>query len=133
MATEGRETVHPLIERLVEEPGKFSFFRALWLIEKLEKGRVPVGRLGPARDETARLRPSSALAFPEGDVRRVDQKRPDEPGPRFRVSSAILGLYGVTSPLPVYYSEEIVRKEMVEPDDPGFRNEIERNLSSWTL
>jgi len=114
MAATGGETVQPLMRRLEEEPQAFSFFRALWLLEQAQPDAVRVGMTGPARDETVRLRPAGSLDFPTADVRRIERR---ESSPAFSLISPILGLYGVTSPLPSFYTTDILHREMREGED----------------
>lgn len=119
MAAADRSTVHPLIRTLTEEPTAFSFFRAVWLLERLEGPEAALGELGPARREAVRLRPSSSLAFPRGSIESVELRELEGGGPRWRVTTPVLGLYGSTSPLPSYYSEEILQLEDGEEQDDG--------------
>ncbi len=111
------ETVHALIEALEREPHGFSFFQAVRLLEQATPGGARVGDLGPAREEPVRLRPSSSLAFPSADLAAVERRRGE--GPPYCVTTPILGLYGATTPLPLFYSEEILRREQAEDDDPA--------------
>jgi len=114
MAGAGGETVQPLMRRLEEEPQAFSFFRAVWLLEQAQPDAVRVGMSGPPGKETLRLRPSSSLGFPGADVRRIQRR---ETPPAFTLVSPILGLYGVTSPLPSFYTTDILYREMLEGED----------------
>lgn len=119
MATQAGDAVHPLIAELERDFRSFSFFRAVWLLERARPGAAPVGELGPARDEAVRLRPSTSLAFPSADVLELE-RREDEAGAWWRVTTPLLGLYGVTSPLPSFYSEDILQAELrEEEEDPG--------------
>ncbi len=119
MASESGNAVHALIRELEEHPRDFSFFRAVWLLERAQRDAVNVGHLGPARDESVRLRPTADLAFPSADVSTIETRPDDEPGPRFGLSTPILGLYGATSPLPCFYSEEILHSERLGEEDPA--------------
>jgi type VI secretion system protein ImpH len=117
MAAADRHTVHPLIRELEEHPRDFSFFRAVWLLERAQRGAARVGGLGPARNETVRLRPEPSLGFPSADVTGVEEREPGGEGARFTVTTPILGLYGVTSPLPCFYSEDILKNERLGEED----------------
>jgi type VI secretion system protein ImpH len=75
-----------------------------------------VGELGPVREEPARLRPSSSLRFQAADVVAVERRA--EGAPAWRLTTAVLGLYGAGTPLPLFYAEDIARAEMTEDDDP---------------
>ncbi|MGH0034595.1 MAG: type VI secretion system baseplate subunit TssG [Myxococcota bacterium] len=117
MAAENWLTVHPLIGELEDHPRDFSFFRAVWLLERAQSDAARVGGLGPARRETVRLRPEAGLGFPSADVTAVEERPPGEEGARFSLSTPILGLYGVTSPLPCFYSEDILKSERLGEED----------------
>ena len=116
MAGQGGETVHPLIRALEEEPGGFSFFQAVRLLQQAQPDAAPVGALGPPAHETVRLRPSSSLAFSAASVTECSVRPAG--GPRYRLTTPVLGLYGANGPLPSFYSEEILQRETVEEDDP---------------
>jgi type VI secretion system protein ImpH len=54
--------------------------------------------------ESLRIRPSLSLGFPEHEVSAVRFDEQD----RLEVETTFFGLYGVTSPLPYFYSEELI-------------------------
>lgn len=114
MAGADRQTVHPLTRELEERPQGFSFFQAVWLLERLHPGGAPLGESGPVATEAARLRPASALAFAAADVTSLERRAE---APPHELTTAVLGLYGATSPLPGYYSEDILRGEVEDEHD----------------
>lgn len=57
-------------------------------------------------NDSVRVRPSLDLAFPTSDVQDVCQ---DEQG-IWRVTASFFGLYGVSSPLPTFYGEDIINE-----------------------
>lgn len=100
----------PLLERLLTEGWKFDFFQAVWLLERYCGGQLPVGDRGPVAGEAFRFRPDVSLGFPPTDVRRIT--RHDDPGAgagRFLVEVTFMGLYGVSTPLPVHYAVDVLR------------------------
>jgi len=123
MANEDRETGTPLIQRLLKESHRFSFFQAVHLLEQYcsSIGKVArVGDRGPADIECIRFRPDASLAFPASDV--VSIEKIDVGGsnpPRFQVTTTFLGLYGSDSPLPDFYTEDIIQ---ADPDDVNLRD-----------
>jgi len=116
MAAEDGPAVHPLIQALESEPCGFSFFQAVRLLERSVPDATPLGGPGPAQREALRLRPSSSLAFQASDVESVERREGE--GPRWLVTTPVLGLYGAGSPLPCFYSEDILRREVTGEDDP---------------
>lgn len=95
----------PVIRSLLEKGRRFSFFQAVRLLERIRPGSVHVGRQGPAARESIRLRPSKSLGFPRSDLESVEIL---EDSGRYQITSTFLGLYGSTSPLPTYYSQELL-------------------------
>lgn len=115
MAIEGRKTESSLIQRLLKEPYLFSFFQAVYLIEKYSSSISDirhVGNTGPAELESIRFKPDASLAFPVSDIVSIKKTR-DFP-PRFEITTSFLGLYGSDSPLPDFYTEDIIRADPEE-------------------
>lgn len=71
MGSAEREPQPPLTEiqqRLEADARKFSYFRLVYLLERLYPGAPPVGQLGPASNERIRLRGDTSLVFASRDV-----------------------------------------------------------------
>lgn len=115
MEAEGRPTDHPVVRRLREHPREFGFFQAIRLIELAHPGAVPLGRGGPASREAARLQPSSSLAFQAAEVTRYAPGEGE--GAQDRLATTVMGLYGVGSPIPAFYSTDILEWEMQNPGE----------------
>lgn len=94
-------------ERFREDARRFSFFRLVYLLERLFPAAPPVGRLGPAVDERIRLRPDPSLTFASSDVSELELVKHADGAQRARVTVTFMGLYGATSPLPTYFAEDI--------------------------
>ncbi|VBB46657.1 Type VI secretion protein, VC_A0111 family [uncultured Desulfatiglans sp.] len=109
MAGQGGRPFSDLKDALIEEGQRFAFYQVIRLLRTLQRPG-PEGRKPPADDVGAvRIRPKLDLAFPPADVDRVEELRPDEQGrPVYRVTANFLGLYGVSSPLPVFYTEDLL-------------------------
>lgn len=115
MAIEDRKTDPSLIQRLLKEPYLFSFFQAVYIIEKYASSISNIryiGNTGPAELESIRFKPDASLAFPVSDIVSIEKKR-DLP-PRFEITTSFLGLYGSDSPLPDFYTEDIIRADPEE-------------------
>jgi type VI secretion system protein ImpH len=83
----------------------FDFFQAVWLLEKsLGDGKTPGEGSDPA-EERISIRPHSGLVFPSTDVRNIELV--GEERQRVRVTVTFGGLYGIDSPLPVYFYDAI--------------------------
>ena len=98
-----------LKRKIVEEGYLFDFFQLVHLLERWLDAPVPLGRVGPYRDERLRLRPDDSLAFPSSDIRRVEEPRESESdqGWAWRIIVHFMGLYGSSAPTPVYLTELI--------------------------
>ena len=103
-----------LLERMLQQGWKFDFFQAVWLLERYCGEHTPVGQRGPVSSEPIRFRPHVSVGFPPTDVRRITAFRGDnEAEPGFRLDVTFMGLYGVSTPLPLHYAIEMLRS--VEP------------------
>lgn len=99
-----------LLDRLRQRACEFDFFQAVWLLERYCAGPTVVGQRGPVADERLRLRPDLSLAFPATDLRRmIAGKQPETGHPLYVLEVAFLGLYGVSTPLPLHYAVEVLR------------------------
>jgi type VI secretion system protein ImpH len=98
------------LARLVERACRFDFFQAVWLLERHSGGDALVGQRGPVGRERLRFRPDLSLGFPPTDLRRISVRHHPETGePYYQAEVAFLGLYGVSTPLPLHYAVEILR------------------------
>ncbi len=103
------------LEELLISPRKFSFTQAVRL---LRQAYAPAAT--PADDsflrEQLRVRPYLSLGFPPNDLAQIEEIPPkDDTRPearrRFRLTATFLGLYGPSSPLPTYYTEELLDEQ----------------------
>jgi type VI secretion system protein ImpH len=95
VATTPRQANTPLEEQLLRRGHEFSFFQAMRLL-------LMIGD-DSAASQTVRVRPELELSFPPADLNRVEK------GPGcYTVGATFLGLYGPASPLPTFYSEELL-------------------------
>ncbi|NMC73621.1 MAG: type VI secretion system baseplate subunit TssG, partial [Geobacteraceae bacterium] len=90
---------------VLERGREFSFVQVLRLVRGHlaaggEEGLPPV----PWQDRV-RVRPELSLAFPASDVARVERD-----GDGFLVTATFLSLYGTASPLPNFYTEELLEE-----------------------
>lgn len=93
------------LQRLHSKAYLFDFFQAVRLLESyFPHGKNP-GETSDIAHEQIRFRPHSGLAFPATDVRSIEFND-DEPQ-RARITATFMGLYGVDSPLPVYFYDSI--------------------------
>ncbi len=105
-----------LKETIACQAYRFDFFQLVYLLEHWRRDRDdgparrglpmrPIGRRGPMSAEGLRLRPDPGLGFSPADVRRAELVSSDDS--IYRVVVNFMGLYGVASPSPVYFTELI--------------------------
>lgn len=101
MATETRTAAATIKETLLAHGERYSYFQALRLLRLFEKnsGAVP--------GENLRIRPRLALNFPKNDIDSIEAR----PQGGYRITANFFGLYGVASPLPTYYTEDLFEEE----------------------
>jgi len=108
MAGSGGGPLPDLTTKLLKEGYAFSFFQVMRLLRlsgrSVGSAREP-GAMGA--DDVVRVRPSLSLAFPPADVETVE-RLDHEKRPRFSVTATLLGLYGPSSPLPTFYTEDLI-------------------------
>ena len=92
-----------VIERLSNDGVLFNFFQALSLLEEKFKKE---GTKDPLEAGTVRCIPDTSLAFPASDIKRIREKKG-----RVELVLSFMGLIGVSSPLPIYFSEYVSRYE----------------------
>ncbi len=95
----------------MKEGHTYTFFQTVRLLKLLamREGEVaPGGDPLTGAERTVSIRPSVALDFPESDVERVTFD--DEH--KAQLTATFLGLYGVSSPLPNFYSEDVIDEHM---------------------
>jgi type VI secretion system protein ImpH len=109
MATEARTSNLGLMQQLLEKPYEFSFFQAVQLLQRYAGG-VPLGHEGPASEELIRIRPTVSMSFPAADMEGI-QRIPKSGGEGFRITTSFLGLHSSDSPLPTFYTEDVLWKE----------------------
>lgn len=117
MRSDPRPTEPDLNERIEREAYRFDFFQLVYLIERW-LDRCAVGGNGPMDAEALRLRPDSRLTFSPADVRWVEELPEEEGGDGVirRLTVNFMGLYGVSAPGPVYFSE-LINAIDVETED----------------
>jgi len=98
------------IERIVSRGWTYDFFQAVWLLERADDGHVPTGERGPVAQEGIRFRPDVSMGFPATDIRRIERHEdPLGSGGHYLVEVSFMGLYGVSTPLPVHYAVDVLR------------------------
>ncbi|MBW2318358.1 MAG: type VI secretion system baseplate subunit TssG [Deltaproteobacteria bacterium] len=107
MAGENRGTFSDLKLQLLKEGHSFSFFQVMRLL-RLFVSSAGESELVPAEEmQGIRVRPKLSLDFPAADVDGIEERVEGE-GTSFQVTATFLGLYGSSSPLPTFYTEDLM-------------------------
>jgi type VI secretion system protein ImpH len=101
MARENRSTAPALVDPLLKDSRDYAFFQA-WRLLRL---RFPSEQ---AFNDHVRGRPRLSLGFPQRDIEKIEL---DEDG-RYHIEANFFGLYGVTSPLPTFYTEDLIDERL---------------------
>jgi type VI secretion system protein ImpH len=101
MASEDRASAPVVADPLLGNGRDYAFFQALRLLRL----RFPSEK---AFAENVRVRPHLGLGFPQRDIEHIVL---DEDG-RYQIEVNFFGLYGVTSPLPTFYTEDLIDEQL---------------------
>ena len=97
------DTENRLYHRLLEDGHRFQFSQALRLSEFLFPDGPAPGETPTYGNVPVRIRPSVDLVFPATDVKRIQKLESDQ----VAVVATFMGLYGIDSPLPYYFYEQL--------------------------
>jgi type VI secretion system protein ImpH len=101
-----------LTAELLKKGHEFSFLQVLRLL-RLSGHAAEIPEDPSTHSQalpTLRIRAQNSLAFPAADIAAVERTGGEEPG--FRVTATFLGLYGHASPLPTFYTEDLLEEEV---------------------
>ncbi len=105
-----------LILALKDAPFAFDLFQALYLIQRSESARAPLGTsLG--LDESVRLSGEVGLGFAPSDI--VSVSPSNRPGPALTLTNSAMTLAGASAPLPLPYTELLLEMRR-QRDESGF-------------
>ncbi|WP_426117088.1 type VI secretion system baseplate subunit TssG [Pseudomonas sp. DSP3-2-2] len=100
MASEDRVSAPAVADPLLSQARDYAFFQALRLLRMRFSDKK-------AFADSVRVRPRLGLGFPQRDIENIEL---DEQG-RYRLEANFFGLYGVTSPLPTFYTEDLIDEQ----------------------
>lgn len=102
MASEKWQSYPPLKDRLFKEFFKFSFYRAVHLLESLFPQKKSIGQTLSPKEEAVRFSVKPSLVFPPSDISNLEH--PDETKP-VNMEVAFMGMIGPSAVLPHWYNE----------------------------
>ncbi|WP_396586390.1 type VI secretion system baseplate subunit TssG [Bermanella sp. R86510] len=112
MAAKPSESLKQIEKNILDQPQSYGFFQAFRLLENINK-QYPVSPRKPARK--IEVRPSLNLGYTDQDIHDI---KPLDKQRGFEIVSQISGLYGVASPLPDFYNEELLDNEWDDVNAP---------------
>lgn len=124
MAGELGRTTTDLENDLLENGPEYDYFQAVRMIGLLanQKRREQ----GSTDEYKLRIRPELSFNYPTSDIAEIDPLE-DETG--FSITTTFLGLYGVSSPLPAFFTEELLDDEWEDDEAPrGFLDVIHQHI-----
>lgn len=86
------------------------FYRFLQWLEKTHPEYPPLGSSRRIGDDPVRLRPYAGMGFPAGEFKGIEINPDDNPDSPPTVRTTFMGLYGITSPLPTQYIDDITQR-----------------------
>ena len=108
MADSDRGKTSPVKQDLLENPAGYSFFQAMYLLWRfLEKSHPEAADINFFYKHM-RVRPELSLAFPGSDISAITEIEDEDGQPRYNITATFLGLYGSSSPLPTFYTEDLI-------------------------
>lgn len=108
-STYSRLTASGLLQVLRGPVAEANLYRFCQLLEQALPGHPPLGSTAHPGDDAVRFRPDPGMGFPGGELRGIetDADHPERPA---TVRTRLLGLYGVDSPLPGTYLDDIAQR-----------------------
>lgn len=124
MAGEFGRTTTDLEEDLLQNGSAYDYFQAVRMIGLL--GRHKTNQENTSEDYKLKIRPELSFNYPTSDIASISREE-DEAG--FSISTTFMGLYGVSSPLPAFFTEELLDDEWEDDAAPrGFLDVIHQHL-----
>lgn len=108
----GREAQPPhsrLSPRLEADLHRINFYRFCQLLEKQNPGGPLMGSTSHPSDDPVRFAPHPGMGFPASELKAVEYDEEDDGKPPV-VRTTFMGMYGVDSPLPTAYLDDITQR-----------------------
>lgn len=106
MAPQARRAPASVEKDLWQRPQAYSFYQVVRLL-KLISGQTSGKELQKFFTDSLRIRPELSLGFPGSDICEL-KKEEGQKQSRYRITASFMGLYGASSPLPTFYTEELL-------------------------
>lgn len=98
-----------ILQVLAEQASTANVYRFCQVLEQVLDEQPPLESTAHPGDDRVRFRPDPGMGFPAGELKglEIDEAFPDQP---LTVRTRLLGLYGVDSPLPTAYLDDIAQR-----------------------
>jgi type VI secretion system protein ImpH len=107
MAGKTGRPIPDIKERLLDESSRFSFIQAYRLLIHLISKENNLSVESHEIEKRIFVHPQLSLTYPESDVCRIDELSSNN----FLMEVTFLGLYGTSSPLPSFYTEDLLHEQ----------------------
>ncbi|BBZ88572.1 type VI secretion system baseplate subunit TssG [Enterobacter asburiae] len=97
-----------LIAQLGDRLPYINFYRFCQLLEQSQPDKPVTGSTWQVRHEPVRFRPHPGMGFPASEIKGIEQSEHSHLPPNVRIT--FMGLYGVESPLPTHYIDDITQR-----------------------
>ena len=91
---------------LLRHGWSYSFFQAMRLLRRIATGSESSDT---TLNDHIRVRPALNLAFPAADIAKIEAAE-FEAQNRYHITTTFFGLYGASSPLPTFYTEDLINE-----------------------
>ncbi|EPY7151460.1 type VI secretion system baseplate subunit TssG [Klebsiella variicola] len=109
MGREAQPTHSRLTPRLEADLPRINFYRFCQLLEKRRPGQPQMGETSHPADDPVRFYPHPGMGFPASELKAVEYEEADGSRPPV-IRATFMGLYGVDSPLPTAYLDDIAQR-----------------------
>ena len=109
MAREAQPTHSRLTSRLEADLYRMNFYRFCQQLEKRQPDKPLIGSTSHPSDDPVRFCPHPGMGFPSTELKKVEYDEEDESKPPL-IRTTFMGLYGVDSPLPTTYLDDITQR-----------------------
>ncbi len=109
MAGKNRGQAPDLKQRLLTEGRRFSFVQAIRMLRHVLRSKMDPEAGEKEMQSAIRVRPELSLAFPETDITVIEDT--SKKSPSYLITATFLGLYGTSSPLPTFYTEDLLLEQ----------------------
>ncbi len=98
------------MEQLRPQLPYMNFYRFCQLLEQSQPGAPVAGSGWQVKQEPVRFRPHPGMGFPASEIKGMDDPEPQHQHLPPSVRVTFMGLYGVESPLPTHYIDDIAQR-----------------------